>query len=385
MLKNCNSADAPPKISSPKPSSLKHGGRLNQAVKQYALEHNQVENNDSWLDLSTGINPNGWPVPTLPENSYNRLPEDDDGLVETACEYYQTQKILPVAGSQEAIQLLPFIFQHYQLLPDQAKVGIISPCYAEHEFQWRKNNFTIVHLNTQNITQHIDNLDVLLVINPNNPTGELISKKNLQKWLLKLRQKNAYLIIDEAFMDSIAEQSLIQKESPENLIVLRSVGKFFGLAGVRCGFVIAPEKILNLLHYHQGPWSVSGPARWVVKHALADQSWIKSNKSMLEQSATRLENTLRKHLTNDLATFNISGTVLYQTLYIDTAEQLFEQLCQQKILVRLLDKSCHCDSCLSQSKHPHATHQGLRFGLPKNHLQWQHLESALTNIFSAHF
>jgi len=104
-----------------------HGGGLNQAIKKYSDEKNPIDKN-LWLDLSTGINPNGWFVPTIPDSVYNRLPENDDGLIEAALSYYQVSNVLPVSGSQEAIQLLPEIFQRYNLLSEKPNVGIISPC-----------------------------------------------------------------------------------------------------------------------------------------------------------------------------------------------------------------------------------------------------------------
>ncbi|MDX1812446.1 MAG: threonine-phosphate decarboxylase, partial [Gammaproteobacteria bacterium] len=103
--------------------SPNHGGRLNAAMQQYQIPHND------WLDLSTGINPNGWPVPVIPENIFNRLPEDDDGLLDAAHKYYGVKNILPIAGSQAAIQLLP-------QLRAQSKVGVIAPGYQEHAYCW---------------------------------------------------------------------------------------------------------------------------------------------------------------------------------------------------------------------------------------------------------
>jgi cobalamin biosynthetic protein CobC len=339
-----------------------HGGALNQAIKKYSDEKNPIDKN-LWLDLSTGINPNGWLVPTIPASVYNRLPENDDGLIEAAQSYYQVSNILPVSGSQEAIQLLPEIFQRYNLLSQNARIGIISPCYAEHEFQWQKNNFSIVHLSSETVDEVIDTLDVLVLINPNNPTGELIDANIIKQWLLKLADHNAYLIIDEAFMDSTPEKSILNDYANDKLIVLRSVGKFFGLAGVRCGFVIAPEKILSLLKYHQGPWSVSGPTRWLVKQALMDKTWIENNKKHLQKASIKLENLLKKYLLSDRQQRSIAGTLLFKTLILDNADLLYEQLAKNAVLVRLLDNK-----------------EGLRFGLPANEKQWQRLESVLNII-----
>ncbi len=350
-----------------------HGGCRIQAEKKYSPAQ-------SMLDLSTGINPNGWPVPIVPAEIYNRLPESDDGLMEAAQSYYQTKNILPVSGSQEAIQLLPVIFHQYKMLPEKSRVGIISPCYAEHEFQWKKNNFSIIHLLTENIDDTIESLNVLLIINPNNPTGELIAQEKLKKWHSQLKKNNGYLIIDEAFMDSTPENSLIKKNQPDNLIVLRSIGKFFGLAGVRCGFVIAPTKILSQMAYHQGPWSVSGPTRWLVKKALMDKQWIEDNKLILKNESMRLKKCLKYYFSKVDPQSLISGSVLFQTVYINNAYDLFERLAKEGVLIRLLDKACSCSSCSTLHETIYQPNKGIRIGLPANEIQWQKLEAALESL-----
>ena len=263
-------------------------------------------------------------------------------------------------------------------------MGIISPCYAEHEFQWKKNNFSVIHLSTKTIDDVIDTLDILVLINPNNPTGEIVDVNTIKTWQSKLNHKQdkgkGYLIIDEAFMDSTPENSMLGQYTADNLIVLRSVGKFFGLAGIRCGFVIAQPQILSLLEYHQGPWSVSGPTRWLVKKALSDNDWIEQNKVHLKAASLRLEKLLKKYLINNKQSHFLSGTVLYKTLYMDGASLIFEQLAMKGVLVRLLDKSCSCLSCTSQYKAIKGSHKGLRFGLPVDERGWQRLEKVLESI-----
>ncbi len=360
----------------PLPEVPQHGGALNQAIEQATTVTTQ------WLDLSTGINPNGWPVPEMPGHVYNRLPEKNDGLLQAARDYYQFHDILPVAGSQEAIQLLPFIFHNADPFGAGLRIGIISPGYAEHEFHWRKNNFISLHLNRDNVDQVIDSLDILLLINPNNPTGELLDIETLKRWQQRLRKNNAYLIIDEAFMDGAPKKTVLGKLPVDNLIVLRSVGKFFGLAGVRCGFVFAAPEIIALLEYHQGPWSVSGPTRYLVTQALQDKNWIKQNRKTLKKDSKRLKKLLKKTLLASDDRALLRGTILFKTLYIDSAKQIYEYLAAQGILVRLLDKRCLCQSCSSQFRQLNADYNGIRFGLPADEVQWQRLEAALKQLRS---
>src|SRR5690606_22076033 len=98
-------------------SMLEHGGRLRAAARRYGIPLSD------WLDLSTGVNPEGWPVPAVPPEVWVRLPEEDDGLERAASAYYGCDSIFPVAGSQAAIQALPALL-HAQ------RVGVIHPGYA---------------------------------------------------------------------------------------------------------------------------------------------------------------------------------------------------------------------------------------------------------------
>ena len=208
---------------------IKHGGNLREAAQRY-----QIPLRD-WIDLSTGINPNGWQPPPVPAHVWQRLPEENDGLLEAARTYYGQPHLLALAGSQAAIQSLP-----YCRAP--ARVGIVSPAYAEYEYCWRKAGHAVIMLGRDEVAAYLDSLDVLIVINPNNPDTYLHRCETLLAWQQQLARRGGWLIVDEAFMDSTPEDSLLQNdlEPCPNLIVLRSLGKFFGLAGLRLGFLIAP-------------------------------------------------------------------------------------------------------------------------------------------------
>jgi cobalamin biosynthesis protein CobC len=230
------------------PALLHHGGRLRAAAAHYgiALDH--------WLDLSTGINPNGWPVLAIPTASWARLPEDDDGLEQAAQSYYETEHVLPVAGSQAAIQALP------RLRP-RSRVAVLDPGYAEHAYAWRRAGHEVTRVAAERLDEAMQDSDVLLLIHPNNPTGARFPVEQLLHWHARLAARGGWLVVDEAFMDVTPEHSLCRHASRESLIVLRSLGKFFGLAGARVGFVCAHPALLAQLHAVIGPWSVSAPAR----------------------------------------------------------------------------------------------------------------------------
>lgn len=257
-----------------------HGGNLRWAVEQFNIPHAE------WLDLSTGINPRGWPVPQLAPECWLRLPQAWDGLEDVAAQYYGCDLLLPVAGSQAAISKLPRLRRH-------SRVGIISPGYTEHAQAWQAAGHEVVELDVSAIDGKIFELDVVVVINPNNPTGELISQQQLNGWLQRLQQKGGWLLIDEAFIDTTPQLSMLDQIGAEGLIILRSLGKFFGLAGVRVGFVFAWQQLLDELNAEMDPWSVNGPAREVACRVLADQQWHTENRSQLQSASQRLASLLK--------------------------------------------------------------------------------------------
>lgn len=329
---------------------LKHGGRILAAAEKYHIAK------EEWLDLSTGLNPCGWPVPDIPAEVWQSLPEDDDGLQTAACEYYGCDACLPLAGSQAAIQTLP-------TLRPYSKVGIISPTYAEHEYNWQQAGHDVIRLSLADAEQHIDSLDVLVVINPNNPTGKLITVEQLLDWQQRLSNRGGWLIIDEAFMDVTPDKSLVPSGIKPGLIILRSMGKFFGIAGIRCGFVISDNELLQRLAKKLGPWSLTGPTRYVAKQALSDEVWQIRTRNRLNESSTRLYKILSKAgLTPK------GGSDLFQWLDHVHAKDIYEACAKKGILIRFFEKQTN--TSLSS----------LRFGLPGNEEQWQQLNEVLLQL-----
>ncbi len=327
---------------------LEHGGKLRAAANQYGIPW--VE----WLDLSTGINPNGWLVPVVPAACWQRLPEEEDELVAAATDYYQAPSLLPVAGSQAAIQILP-------KLRAGCRVGIISPSYAEHASAWSRAGHSVQTLTSGRIEQHINELDVLLLINPNNPTGEALEREQLLAWRQQLARRGGWLIVDEAFIDVTPQHSLASESQLPGLIVLRSLGKFFGLAGVRVGFVLAEPALLNRLHEQLGPWAIATPSRWVASQALRDYTWQQQARQQLRQQTEQLTQLLKS-----VGLAPAGGTMLFQWAVTSEAAEIHRQLAEQGILTRYFTEST-----------------SLRFGLPANQAGFQRLADALQQIRQA--
>lgn len=237
-----------------------HGGQLKQASKQYGIAL------EEWVDLSTGISPFTYPLSEVPKKCWQRLPETNDGLESAAARYYGSDYLLPVAGSQEAIQRLPTLFEK------KLTIGIAAPAYHSHQQAWQAAGHTLKLLEPHEIEAQLGDLDALLIVNPTNPTTQLYARDVLLDWHQQLAAHNGVLIVDEAFIDTQPHISVIDAMPKKGLIVLRSIGKFFGLAGIRLGFVWATKDILQGLAQHQHDWGVSHVARWAGKTALADSN-----------------------------------------------------------------------------------------------------------------
>lgn len=323
-----------------------HGGRLNAAIKKYNIPK------QDWIDLSTGINPNGWPIPKIPTEFFQRLPEENDGLESAAKEYYNADNFISIPGSQFAIQKLPY-------LRKKSHVFILSPGYQEHAYCWEKAGHIVQSLTSDEIDTHIKNADVLVIINPNNPTGEQFSAAQLLAWHNILNKKGGWLIVDEAFIDGDESNSLIPYTAVNSgMIVLRSIGKFFGLAGIRVGFIFSSKSILPLIKNDIGPWPISSPSRYIATQALKDRGWQKTTNENLNKKSQHLKEQLKN---NKLLT--AGGCSLFQWVKHPNASQIFQYLAKQGVLVRYFKDS-----------------SSIRFGLPENDKAWKKLDIALNNL-----
>jgi L-threonine-O-3-phosphate decarboxylase len=321
---------------------LEHGGRVRSAAARYGIPVSD------WLDLSTGINPQAWPVPALPVQAWQRLPEDDDGLEIAARGHYGAAHLLPVAGTQAALRVLPG-------LRPSSRVALRSPSYAEHAHAWRRAGHAVEIVGAEDLAQASATCDVLVLVNPNNPTGEVHSPAALLALHSRLAARGGWLVVDEAYIDATPHTSLIEFCDRPGLVVLRSFGKFFGLAGARVGFVAAAADFLLCMSDEMGPWTVSGPARQVAAQALLDVAWQQETRARLMRDSHRLAQLLQAH---GLAPGG--GCALFQWVRSARAVEWFEALARAGILVRLFQSPA-----------------SLRFGLPGSEAGWQRLERAL--------
>lgn len=323
---------------------IEHGGNLLGAAERYGIALEQ------WLDLSTGISPYGYAAGMLGAEVWRRLPSESPGFRKAVASYYGTDRFLAVAGSQAAIQLLP------RLIPARS-VALVHPTYGEHEKRWRASGAAI-ELLAEDAVENAGTRDVIILCNPNNPTGRLRRPEALLELRERQAARGAWLVVDEAFIDTEPQLSLAPHASAAGLVVLRSVGKFFGLAGARVGFLFAPPALLEKAREEIGPWSVSGPTLAVTAKALSDVAYHNRSRTLLKVASARLRETLEKK------GYEIAGaTDFFAWVKHPKARDIQDRLARNGILVRAFNDP-----------------PSLRFGLAGSDEAWNRLESALEKI-----
>lgn len=325
-----------------------HGGNLQAAQ---ALFPNAPQ---PWIDLSTGVNPFSYPLPSISVSAWTQLPspEQINSLEQAAADFYCSPRnnVIAAAGSQALIQLIPSILQH------ATDIRIFGFTYTGHARAWEAYGKIVKNVST---LSELAGADVAIIVNPNNPDGHLVQTSQLLELKHHLRAKGGTLIIDEAFMDfSDPTNSLIPVMPEQGTIVLRSFGKAFGLAGLRLGFALCSQDMEEKLRAVVGSWAVSGAAIEIGRAALCDQDWLSSMRFKLQERAVKLDRLLVKHGFNILG-----GTVLFRLAEHKEAAKLFTYLAKQGILVR-----------------PFAQMETyLRFGIAADH-QWSRLEQSLADF-----
>lgn len=297
-----------------------HGGDLDRAAAIFGSPA------EGWLDLSTGINPWPYPLPALSGGAWTRLP-DAAGLDELATAARDAYGVDPEAaivaapGTQALIQAVPRLAQ-------AGEVRVLGPTYGEHAPAWALAGHNVAE--TSDLAALADGLRAVVVCNPNNPDGRRLPKDTLMTLARQLDEAGGVLVVDEAFADVAPEASLAPVASAPGLVVLRSFGKFFGLAGVRLGFALAAPGPARRLVELLGPWAVSGPAIEVGRQALSDGAWIADTRRRLAGEAAALMDVLAGAGLGDAG-----GTDLFRLARTTNAAALQQRLAAAGIWVRI--------------------------------------------------
>lgn len=331
--------------------AIRHGGNLGKARLMFP------EAPEPWIDLSTGINPHSYPHSPIPASAFARLPEPGaaEELKQLAAAHFGAPSARHVALSPGTQMLMPLLAQI--AIDRGAQNGaVLSPAYAEHARTARMAGLTVTEV------ENISDLSVygyVVVVNPNNPDGRITDRETLLILARATGHKGGLVVVDEAFIETGGAESLADATNGDVLVVLRSFGKFYGMAGVRLGFAIAHPDIATELEARLGPWAVSGPALHIATEALADREWQSSMRLQLAEEARRLNELLKK------AELKIAGGTSLFTLVRDArAKAMFDHLGQHGILVRIFDERPN----------------DMRFGLPGSETEWQRLKEALSSF-----
>jgi cobalamin biosynthetic protein CobC len=310
-----------------------HGGGIDAAVVRYGGAR------ADWLDLSTGINRVPYPLPDFSAADWTDLPDRAafDRLDAAARRFWavpEGAEVLPAPGASALIARLPALAAH-------GTVRIDSRTYNEHEAAYREAGWTVLHEGTA---------PVRTVVHPNNPDGTLWDGRDAPDGTGTL------LVIDESFCDATPDASLIARAAEPGVIVLKSFGKFWGLAGLRLGFAIGHPDTLAPLARLTGPWAVSGPALRVGALALSDAPWADATRKRLAMDAARAD-ALMAAAGASVA----GGTFLFRLYEVDDARAWQDRLARHRILTRIFPYSG----------------SWLRLGLPGSDGEWQRLAAAL--------
>ena len=328
-----------------------HGGRLGAARSLFP------DVPQPWVDLSTGINPRSYPAPRASLRARNRLPEPAElarleAVAAAAFGVTDAARVVATAGTECALRLLP------QLVNLQASV-IVGPTYGSHADAWTRAGAATQTIRLDEVRAHAERAVCLTIVNPNNPDGRSVERARLLELHDSLARHGGALIVDEAFAEVAPEVSVAAEAgaaAAPKLIVLRSFGKFFGLAGVRLGFIVAAAPLAAMIRGLIGEWPVSSDALAAGLAAYADVRWMNRERTVLQKSARRLDSLLT------LNGFELAGgTSLFRLARAADARERFTRLLAAGILVRPFDYAPDL----------------LRFGLPRGREQWRRLAAAL--------
>ena len=308
-----------------------HGGGLDAAAEEFGGARSD------WLDLSTGINPESYPISDLDltAHDWTALPDQgaDAALCAAARRFWQVPAqadILAVPGCSAAIAQIP-------ALQNSGQAEIARRSYNEHAAAFRFHGWQVEDLSPSPAAR--------VVVHPNNPTG------TFQPQITPA----PLTVIDESFCDVAPAQSHIAQAKQPGHIILKSFGKFWGLAGLRLGFAIGDPELIDALRQRLGPWPVSGVALKIGAAALTDATWADQTRARLATDAERLDQLMQRKNARPMG-----ACLLFRTYEVADARQLHHHLAQRKIWTRVFPYS----------------QTWIRLGLPPQD-QWERLEAAL--------
>ena len=318
--------------------NIQHGGDIDLAIKKYGGQR------ADWIDLSTGINRTSYPWQESVKVELRDLPSGKllMGLEKAASRAYKVAEgtdTAAVQGAQQIISLLPICLKNYN------SVAILGPTYNEYEKAFKSSG---IKAETVSEVSKLSSSDIAIIVNPNNPTGKVIAEEILDDLSKKVR----ILIIDESF--KMFSSRRIQKF--DNVIQINSLGKFFGLAGLRLGFVSGPSDFIKSVREMLGPWPISSIAAEIGIIALNDTTWISEMEKILLEGSNVL------HEACSTRNWKLVGkTNLFHTYATSNCLEVEEQFAAHYIWIRTFDYS----------------ETWVRLGIPTSKYEWTRVRRAL--------
>ena len=322
-----------------------HGGALDLMRRRFP------DAKEPWLDLSTGVSPFAYPDAAVSDAALRSLPTR---AMMNEC---RSAMAAAIGASEESLLLAPGSELLIRLLPDVIKpksVAILSPGYGDHGRAWRASGADVIE--TSSPLELVDKVDAIVLCNPNNPDGRIFAQRDLERIRTQMAERSGWLIVDEAYAELNPSLSLAPLGGEKGLILFRSFGKFYGLAGVRLGALIAPAPIRSMIADRLGVWPVSGAALEIGARVYADRCWADEIRARLAAARARVDRILANGGVNICG-----GTDLFRFVETQNAYALWEQLARSGVYVRRFDWS----------------RRHLRIGLPPDGQAEEHLSEAL--------
>ncbi|MCE7795474.1 aminotransferase class I/II-fold pyridoxal phosphate-dependent enzyme [Sphingobium sufflavum] len=319
-----------------------HGGGIEAARARFG------DDGGTWIDMSTGINPDAWPVPDDLAVDWQRLPGQAAlaALEAAAAAHFgiDAAHVCALPGSEVGLRLAGTI------LPGPA--WHLGPSYRTHGEMFG-GSAPVARAGWVGTDR-----GTVILANPNNPDGDILPRERLQA-IMARREAQDWLVVDEAFADpdpSVSVTGLVADDRP--LLIFRSFGKFFGLAGVRLGFVLGPRTVIERFRKALGAWPVSAAAIAIGTAAYRDSRWIAQARERLHAKALALDILLRR-----VGHAPLGECPLFRLIETPDAAALFERLGRHAILTRPFEQQTHW----------------LRLGLPGGAEEFARLEHALAD------
>ncbi|HWJ19873.1 MAG TPA: aminotransferase class I/II-fold pyridoxal phosphate-dependent enzyme [Geobacterales bacterium] len=328
------------------PRFYQRGGRLDVALEVYPNAP------QPWIDLSTAISPWSYPYPPLADSEMHRYPNEValQRLTKAAKKAYRAPAVadaVPVPGVNLGLSVLPWFFR------EPKRVAVLAPEHSGHAAAWDAAGHSVSQIESMD---RVGNAAILIVVNPSNVDGSVVPHGDLAASLPPLKRRDGLLIVDETFADADPSHSLLPEVARlDYTLVLRSLGEFYGAAGIGLGFAVTSHPITERLRSALGAWPVSAQAMAFGEAALADTVWAESQRARLKEAAKAMDAAL------EAAGLRIlGGQALFRLAACTSGRQLFSHLASQGILTW-----------------PFQDRNALRFGLPRDEEELSRIRQAL--------